>query len=214
VDISDLLYTLLPSSEVGYLALSLISFLGSLLPFIPVPYFLLLATMSVGEQFNIHLLAILSAITATAAKQIIFAASYGGSRIITEKTKKRMRPFQRLVKRYGAFAAFIAAATPIPDDLVYIPLGLSKYNPMRFFIATLAGKIVLSYVIVLSSSFFGLSFVEPYLVEVENPNVVYIGIFVFTAMTIVIVVLLLRLNWGKILGRVAPWTLEENENKE
>ena len=36
-------------------------------------------------------------------------------------------------------AAFFAAATPIPDDLVYVPLGLAKYNPKRFFIATLTG---------------------------------------------------------------------------
>ena len=49
-----------------------------------------------------------------------------------KKTRKRMRPFERLVKRYGAGAAFFAAATPIPDDLVYVPLGLAKYNPTSF----------------------------------------------------------------------------------
>jgi hypothetical protein len=54
-----------------------------------------------------------------------------------------MLPFQRLVKRYGATAAFVAAITPIPDDLVYVPLGLAKYCPRRFFVATLSGKIIL-----------------------------------------------------------------------
>ena len=121
--------------EVGYFGLSLVSFFGSLIPFVPLPSFLLLATMSVGNQFDLHVLAILSAVTATAAKQIIFYASYGGRKIIKEQTRKRIRPFERLVKRYGAAAAFFAAATPIPDDLVYVPLGLAKYNPKRFFIA-------------------------------------------------------------------------------
>ena len=97
--------------------------------------------MAVGEQFNIHILAILGALTATAAKQIIFTISYGGGKIISENTRKRMKPFERLVKRYGGGAAFIAAATPVPDDLVYIPLGLAKYSPKKFFVATLAGKI-------------------------------------------------------------------------
>ena len=60
---------------------------------------------------------------------------------MSEKTKQRMLPFQRLVKKYGAAAAFVAAATPIPDDIVYVPLGLAKYNPLRFFIATLTGKL-------------------------------------------------------------------------
>ena len=121
--------------EVGYLGLSLVNFFGSLIPFIPLPGFLLLASMSVGDQFNIHLLVLVSALTATVAKQIIFYVSYEGRHILNEKTRKRMRPFERLVKRYGAAAAFIAAATPIPDDLIYVPLGLAKYNPKRFFIA-------------------------------------------------------------------------------
>ncbi|NQZ55514.1 MAG: DedA family protein, partial [Candidatus Nitrosopelagicus sp.] len=68
--------------------------------------------MAVGEQFDIHVLVLIAALTSTAAKQIIFYASYGGRKIISEKTKKRMKPFQKLVKRYGASAAFVAAATP------------------------------------------------------------------------------------------------------
>ena len=121
------------SSEVGYLGLALVSFFGSLIPFVPIPSFILLVTMSVGDQFDLHILALIAAITATVAKQIIFVISYGGRKIMSEKTKQRMLPFQRLVKKYGAAAAFVAAATPIPDDIVYVPLGLAKYNPLRFF---------------------------------------------------------------------------------
>ncbi|MCV0373003.1 MAG: VTT domain-containing protein [Nitrosarchaeum sp.] len=198
--------------EVGYLGLGLVNFFGSLIPFVPLPGFLLLATMSVGNQFDLHILALLSAITATVAKQIIFYVSYGGRRIINEKTRKRMRPFERLVKRYGAAAAFFAAATPIPDDLVYVPLGLAKYNPKRFFIATLTGKIVLSYAIVLVSHHLGISLVEPFLENVEDTTPVYVGIIVFGAIMTTVVVLMLRLDWQKILGRFAPWTLDENNN--
>ncbi len=195
---------------VGYLSLALVNFFGSLVPFVPLPGFLLLATMSVGDQFDLHVLALLSAITATAAKQIIFYVSYGGRRIFGEKTRKRMRPFERLVKRYGAAAAFFAAATPIPDDLVYVPLGLAKYNPKRFFIATLSGKIVLSYVIVFLSHYLGLSLVEPFLENIDDATPIYIGIIIFGAMMTAVVVLLLKLDWVRILGRFAPWTLDEN----
>ena len=198
--------------EVGYLSLALVNFFGSLVPFVPLPGFLLLATMSVGEQFDLHVLALLSAVTATAAKQIIFTVSYGGGRIINAQTRKRMRPFERLVKKYGAGAAFFAAATPIPDDLVYVPLGLAKYNPKRFFIATLTGKIVLSYVIVLLSHNLGISLVEPVLENVDDPNSVYVGIIIFGISMAAVVVLLLRLDWSRILGRVAPWTLDDNND--
>ena len=200
--------------DVGYLLLALVNFFGSLVPFVPLPGFLLLATMSVGDQYDLHILAIVSAVTATAAKQIIFYLSSRGRSMINEKTRKRMRPFERLIKKYGAAAAFFAAATPIPDDLVYVPLGLAKYNPKRFFIATLTGKIVLSYSIILISHNLGLSLVEPFLEDVNDATPIYIGIIVFAAMMTAVIILLLRLDWARILGKFAPWTLDENNKDE
>ncbi|HSD04568.1 MAG TPA: VTT domain-containing protein [Nitrosopumilaceae archaeon] len=200
--------------EVGYLGLLLVSFFGSLIPFVPFPAFILLATMSVGDKFDLHALVLISAITSTTAKQIIFYLSYGGRKMINEKTRKRIKPFERLVKRYGAAAAFIAAATPIPDDLVYVPLGLARYNPLRFFISTLAGKVVLSYAIVLVAHGFGTSYIDPLLDQVHDTSTVYIGIIIFVAMMTGVVVLMLRLNWARVLGKIAPWTLnpEKDEN--
>jgi membrane protein YqaA with SNARE-associated domain len=211
VDLSDILPI---DPEVGYLGLALVSFFGSLIPFVPFPSFILLATMSVGNQFDAHALALISAVTATAAKQVIFYISYGGRKIIDEKTRKRIKPFERLVKRYGAVAAFVAAATPIPDDLIYVPLGLARYNPLRFFISTLAGKIVLGYAIVYISRGFGLSFIDPLLKEIHGTGELYIGIVIFVGMMTTVVVLLLRLDWARILGKVAPWTVtpEKDEN--
>ena len=209
------LWELFPfTPEVGYLGLAIVSFFGSLIPFVPIPSFVLVATMAVGEQFDIHVLVLIAALTSTAAKQIIFYVSYGGRKIISEKTKKRMKPFQKLVKRYGGSAAFVAAATPIPDDLVYIPLGLAKYNPKRFFVATLLGKIVLYYAIVLVSHYMGLSLLEPILQEIEDPLPVYIGIIILGLAMTIIVILLLRLNWERILSRVAPWTLEDDDDNQ
>jgi len=207
------LWELFPfTPEVGYLGLTIVSFFGSLIPFVPIPSFVLVATMAVGEQFDIHALVVIAALTSTVAKQIIFYVSYGGRKIISEKTKKRMKPFQKLVKRYGGSAAFVAAATPIPDDLVYIPLGLAKYNPKRFFVATLLGKFVLYYVIVLISHYMGLSLLEPVLQEIDDPLPVYIGIIALGAAMTIIVILLLRLNWERILGRIAPWTLDDSDS--
>jgi len=207
------LWELFPfTPEVGYLGLTIVSFFGSLIPFVPIPSFVLVATMAVGEQFDIHVLVLIAALTSTAAKQIIFYVSYGGRKIISEKTKKRMKPFQKLVKRYGGSAAFVAAATPIPDDLVYIPLGLAKYNPKRFFVSTLLGKFVLYYVIVLISHYMGLSLLEPILQGFDDPLPVYIGIIALGIAMSVVVILLLRLNWEKILGRIAPWTLDDDDN--
>ena len=74
------------ASEDGYLILALVNFFGSLVPFVPLPGFLLLATMSVGNEYDLHVLALLSAITATVAKQIIFFVSFSGRRISKKNT--------------------------------------------------------------------------------------------------------------------------------
>ena len=194
------------SSEVGYIGLALVSFFGSLIPFVPIPSFILLITMSV--------------VTSTLAKQIIFYVSYGGRKIISEKTKRRMLPFQKLVKRYGAGAAFFAAATPIPDDLVYVPLGLAKYNPRKFFVATLTGKLVLCYVIVILSHYISGPMIDPIFDmfgitstdDLDDPTPILIGIITFGAAMTAIVLILLRLDWSRVLGRFVPWTLEEDED--
>ena len=199
--------------EDGILILALVNFFGSLVPFVPLPGFLLLATMSVGNEYNLHALALVSAVSATIAKQIIFTVSFGGRKIMNEKTRKRMRPFERLVKRYGAAAAFVAAATPMPDDIIFIPLGLAKYNPKRFFVATLTGKIVLSYIIVFISHYIGLSFIQPFLENIDDATPVYIGILIFGIIMTAVIVLLLKLDWQRIMAKFAPWTLDEN-NKD
>ena len=198
----------------GYIILVLVNFIGSLVPFVPLPGFLLLATMSVGSEYDLHILALVSAISATVAKQIIFFLSFGGRKILNPKTRKRMKPFERLVKKYGAAAAFFAAATPMPDDIIFIPLGLAKYNAKRFFVATLAGKIVLSYIIVFISHYIGLSFVEPFLENVDDPTPVYIGILIFGAMMTGVVLLVLKLDWQRIMVKFAPWTLDESLDDE
>jgi len=202
------------ATEDGYLILALVNFFGSLIPFVPLPGFLLLATMSVGNEYDLHVLALLSGISAAVAKQIIFFVSFNGRRIMTEKTRKRMRPFERLVKKYGAAAAFVAAATPIPDDIIFVPLGLAKYNPKRFFIATLTGKIILSYIIVLISHYIGLSYIEPFLENIDDTTPIYIGIIIFGVIMTAVIVLLLKLDWVRIMGKFAPWTLDENNKDE
>ena len=210
------------SSEVGYLGLALVSFFGSLIPFVPIPSFILLVTMSVGDQFDIHILAIIAAVTATVAKQIIFAISYGGRKIMSEKTKQRMKPFQKLVKKYGAGAAFFAAATPIPDDIIYVPLGLAKYNPLRFFIATLTGKLVLCYVIVIMSHYLSGPIIDPIFEmfgitepeDLDDPMPIIYGIVAFGAAMTAVVVLLLRMDWSRVLGSILPWTVEEDDEDQ
>ena len=60
----------------------------------------------------------------------------------------------------------------------------------------------------------GLSLLEPILQDIEDPLPVYIGIIILGLAMTIIVILLLRLNWESILSRVAPWTLEDDDDNQ
>lgn len=197
--------------ELGYLGILIVSFIGSLIPFVPVPYFPLLITASFNSNFNPHLIAVVSAAGVVAAKTIIFFASYYGRKVLSDNTKKRMLPLQRLVSRYGWFGAFVAALTPIPDDLVYIPLGLAKYNPWKFATATFAGKVLMNEAIVWSSIFLGRPFVERILGETTDPTVLIIAAIVSIAVLGVTVYFSLKIDWAKVIGRWFPWALKNGD---
>jgi predicted MFS family arabinose efflux permease len=81
-------------------------------------------------------------------------------------------------------------------------------------VATLAGKIVLSYAIVLISHFVGLSLIDPLLEDIKDTSTIYIGMIVFGASLTAMIILLLRLDWARILRRFAPWTLIEEDKKD
>jgi len=199
-------------TELGYLGILIISFVASLIPFIPIPYFPLLITASFNSNFNPHLIALVSASGIVAAKTIIFFASYYGRKILSDETKHRMRPLQKLVSRYGWFGAFIAALTPIPDDIVYIHLGLAKYSPWKFATATFAGKILMNEAIVWSSIFLGRPFVERILGETTDVTWLIIAAIASIAVVGVIVYYSLKIDWARIIGRWFPWTLENGDN--
>jgi membrane protein DedA with SNARE-associated domain len=125
-----------------------------------------------------------------------------------------MLPLQRLVSKYGWPGAFVAAATPIPDDIVYIPLGLAKYSPWKFATATFAGKVVMNEAIVWSSIYLGRPFVEQYLSDTQDPTTLVIFAVASIAILGVVVYYSLKIDWGKLIGRWFPWALKDEGDSE
>jgi len=211
VDIGDLFPFDL---QFGYLGILIISFIGSIIVFVPVPYFPILVTASFNPKFDPHMIALVSAVGTVAAKTIIFLVSYYGRKILSDKTKKRMLPLQKLVSRYGWPGAFAAALTPIPDDLVYIPLGLAKYSPWKFAAATFAGKFLMNEAIVWGSVYLGRPFVEGLMSDSTSNTSLIIAGMASVAVLVVLIYLSLKIDWAKVIGRWFPWAVENGEDKK
>ena len=196
----------------GYLGILLISFIGSIIIFVPIPYFPVLVAAAFDEHLNPHMISLSSALGSVAGKMIVFYGSYYGYKMLNSRTKRRIFPLHRLLSKYGWLGAFVAAAIPVPDDVVYITLGLAKYSPFRFATAVFAGKMVLKEITVWGALFIGRPFVEYFVSNYSNP-VYFVALISSTALILAIVLYFsLKLDWGKIIGKYFPWTLMDESS--
>jgi membrane protein DedA with SNARE-associated domain len=124
----------------GYAGILLMSFIISILFFLPIPYFPLPLIASFNENFNPHLISLSGATGAVAAKMIIFYLAYSGYNIIARKSKGRTMSLQKLLARYGWIGALVATVTPFTGNIIYITLGLTRYSPWKFAVAVFAGE--------------------------------------------------------------------------
>jgi membrane protein DedA with SNARE-associated domain len=199
----------------GYLGILLVSFAGSIIVFIPLPYFPILITAAFNKHLDPNLVSLSSAAGVVAAKIIIFYASYYGNNILNVRTKKRILPLQKLLTRYGWIGAFLAAITPIPDDIVYIPLGLAKYSPWKFATAVFVGKLLLNEGIVWGAVILGRPIIESLSsnTSTTTPSLI-IGIAAGVAILAIILYLTIKADWAKIIGKWFPWTIVKEGSDE
>lgn len=85
----------------GYLGILLISFVGSIIVFVPVPFFPVLVAAALSSKFDPNnTISIVSALGTVIAKTIIFFASFYRRKMRSNETEKRMFPLRRLVSRH------------------------------------------------------------------------------------------------------------------
>jgi membrane protein DedA with SNARE-associated domain len=200
----------------GYAGIFLVSFVGSIIPFVPIPYFPILIIAAIDEQLDPNFISISSAVGAVIAKLIIFYMGYYGRKALNKETKKRMYPLQLLLAKYGWIGAFVAALTPIPDDIVFIPLGLARYSPWKFAIATFGGKLILNEIIVFSSIYFGKAFLDSigtFSSNMEQPYLPVIGLVGGIAILALVIYLWFKIDWYVIIGKWFPWTTEDADRE-
>ena len=174
----------------GSFGVNLIPFAGPSNLFIASNFALILA---VGDPATLVAIGFLVALGAALAKSIHYIITFFVSKHLNEKHRRRLDAEAMKVKRWASLLLFAAAATPIPDEPVVIPLGLMKYSPVKFFSAFFLGKLSITVV----GAFLG-SWTQSTLSEWLSPEVM---ISLSIILTIVVTVVLLKVDIGKLLDR-------------
>jgi membrane protein DedA with SNARE-associated domain len=210
------LFLLIPTDILSYINILIVSFITSIILFVPIPYVPVLIATSFNEKLDPNLIALISTVGVTAGRSIIFLASYYGRKILKDRTKEKMIPLQRLLMRYGWIGAFISAITPFPpDDMIIILLGIAKYNPLKFVIANFAGKLIANMAVVWGAILMGKPLIEQIFAQSQSPLLLIVISAISVASVVLIIYSLIKVDWAKIIGKWFPWTLsdEHKDNK-
>jgi len=189
--------------QYGYLGIFIVSFAGSASVIFPIPYTLVIFYAGSTRMFDPLLIA-LSGGTGSGIGEILgYFLGYYGRAVLSDERKRKIDYIVKVFNRYGMVAVFIFALTPLPDDLLFIPLGIMRYSFLRFFIPCLAGKILMC-LILAYGGYLSIEIIESLLGEEGG----YIGMIASFILLIVILILMLKVDWEKFLP------LEEKRNDE
>ena len=94
------------------------------------------------------------------------------------------------MKKWAFLLLFVAAASPIPDEPIIIPLGLMKYSPTKFFTAYFLGKLTIG----IAGAFLG-GWSENIFSGMLSQSAM---IIISVVLTIVITVILLKVDFSKL----------------
>jgi membrane protein DedA with SNARE-associated domain len=188
--------------QYGYLGIFLISLLGAASIFVPIPYTIVIFILgglqdTVGNWvFEPLWIAVAAGVGAAIGEFSGYLVGFGGRRVIGEKYKKKMDFLTKLFKKFGPIAIFVFALTPLPDDLLFIPLGIMRYSLIQAFIPALLGKFF-SNLIIAYSGRLSLEIVKNIFgVEGEGMSLL-IGTIIGIVLLVIVFIIMFKVDWEK-----------------
>jgi membrane protein YqaA with SNARE-associated domain len=182
--------------QYGYLGIFLISLLGATSIFVPIPYTVVIFILGGLPTFDPLLIAVAAGLGSAIGEFSGYLLGVGSRKVIGDRYRKKMDFITKLFKKYGSIAIFIFALTPLPDDLLFIPLGVMRYSLLRAFIPALLGKFV-SNLIIAYSGRLSLDIVKTLFgVEGEGTSLL-VGTVIGLVLLIIVFIIMFKLDWEK-----------------
>lgn len=182
-------------ATVGYVGIFLTSFAGTTSIIVPIPYVPILLAAALSGKFNPALLAVAAGLGSGLGEMVGYAIGYAGRKLVGGKYERRLLALAKILGKYGAVAIFVFALTPLPDDLVVIPLGLVRYGFWKVFIPCFLGKLSMCMIV----SFFG-AYASDLVRGLYGEQGLY-GVVASAIALSIVLILLLRIDWEKLLEK-------------
>ncbi len=179
----------------GYFGIFLISLIGALSIFFPLPYTVVIFTL--GGLFDPFLIAIAAGLGSAVGEFSGYTIGLYGGKVISAKRRRKMEFMVKVFDRFGPFAIFLFALTPLPDDLLFIPLGMMHYSVLRAFVPALIGKICMNFIVAYGGSVAD-RFIEQIFGEGSDLITFLLGGLLGIILFIIVMVVMFKIDWEKI----------------
>lgn len=191
------------ASQYGYVGVFLLSFLGASSVIIPIPYTVILLFIGAYSGMDLALLAIVSGLGSALGEIVGYLIGRTARKVISLQRQKRLEALLHILTMRRALAPlliFVFALTPIPDDLLFLPLGLAHYPLLATLIPSFLGKSAMAYLI----AFGGRNYNEILISLVGREaggTLVLVSMLVSALALMGIVAAVLMIDWESILAR-------------
>ncbi len=191
----------------GYLGAFIISAIGNATILFPFPYvgvaFILGGLrdeVTMNFVFDPWVIGAVAGIGAMLGEMTGYFIGYGGGKLIDKNQTGSFKRYIDSHPRATPFVVWLLAATPIPDDILIVPLGAARYSWWKVALSQLVGKTMFLMGIAWSGRF-GLDFIGSILGN-TNPLSIVSRIIEITSVLLVIVAIymLVSIDWNSMVN--------------
>jgi len=183
--------------EHGYVGAFIITLISNLSIIIIIPYGSVLFLLgSIG--LNPWLLSLLAALAAALGEIVAYGIGWGAGGLITSKEyRKKFEGIKNFITRRPKLTPlliYLFGATPAPDDIIMIPLGLVRYNFWKAVIPDALGKLTMISIVVFSGRYS-----YAFLSQKLGPEGGFWAGIITVILTIVFIYLTIKVKWDKLI---------------
>ena len=197
MDLQGLINTL---NEYGLPGLFLVSFISNAIPGFPAIYLAFVGTYAAinPDPENALLVIVVSGVGAGLGKLLVFLSSRAISKASNKLSKLREQTewLSEEAEKGVFILVFLFAALPLPDDLLYIPLGLTGFRVISFAAAVITGKIVLTGLVYVLGQAYRSLFQS--LTSTSTRNNLGLLVAGAVAGSIIVTLIVLKMDWRRI----------------
>ena len=102
----------------------------------------------------------------------------------------------KVFNRYGFAAIFFFALTPLPDDLLFIPLGIMRYRFVKVFIPALLGKMLMCFILAYSG-YLSIGVIK----SIFGGEGGWLGVVVTSALLVIVIAVILKIDWETVFEK-------------